>query len=92
VWEGQADVILFALLLVLKQRRWPKGFLFMFYVITYNLVRFGLEMLRGDSPRFLFHWDAAQTSSMPFLLAGIVVSVILFVRGNRAEHPNHEEN
>src|SRR5579875_1773385 len=28
VWEGQADVILFALLLVLKQKKWPKGWLF----------------------------------------------------------------
>ncbi|KYP79923.1 prolipoprotein diacylglyceryl transferase [Ferroacidibacillus organovorans] len=79
VWEGQADIILFALMLVLKQRRWPKGFLFMFYLVGYNFVRFLLEMLRGDSPRFLFHWDAAQWTSMPVVIAGVVITILLFV-------------
>lgn len=80
VWEGQADVILFALLLMIKQRRWPKGVLFMYYLVGYNLVRFLLEMLRGDSPRFLFNWDAAQWTSAPVVVAGTVVLVWLFLR------------
>ncbi len=83
VWEGQADVILFALLLVLKQRRWPKGFLFLFYLVSYNLVRFALEMLRGDSPRFLFHWDAAQWTSMPIVIIGVLIAIILFILDRR---------
>lgn len=89
VWEGQADVILFAILLILKQRRWPKGFLFMYYLIGYNLVRFGLEALRGDSPRFLFGWDAAQWTSMAVITVGIVVTIVLFVldRKNRGAEP-----
>lgn len=93
VWEGQADVILFGLLLIMKQRRWPKGLLFMYYVVAYNIVRFLLEMLRGDSPRFLFHWDAAQWTSAPLVVVGLLISVYLFVRhrknssseGNTAE-------
>ncbi|WP_029420060.1 prolipoprotein diacylglyceryl transferase [Alicyclobacillus macrosporangiidus] len=83
VWEGQADVILFALLLVLKQRRWPKGFLFAYYLVSYNAVRFLLEMLRGDSPRYLFHWDAAQWTAAPLVLAGLVLAVYLFWRDRR---------
>ncbi|MBX6353546.1 MAG: prolipoprotein diacylglyceryl transferase [Thermoflavifilum sp.] len=78
VWEGQADVILFALLLILKQRRWPKGTLFLYYLVSYNLVRFFLEMLRGDSPRFLFHWDAAQWTSAPLVVLGVILLIWRF--------------
>ncbi|CAM3803481.1 prolipoprotein diacylglyceryl transferase [Alicyclobacillus pomorum] len=88
VWEGQADVVLFAILLILKQRRWPKGFLFMYYVIAYNAVRFLLEMLRGDSPRYLFHWDAAQWTSAPLVVLGIGVLIFLFVRDGRKPTPD----
>jgi phosphatidylglycerol---prolipoprotein diacylglyceryl transferase len=80
VWEGQADVILFAILLILKQRRFPSGFYFLYYVVAYNLVRFFLEMLRGDSPRYLFHWDAAQWTSAPLVLIGICLIVWRFIR------------
>jgi len=83
VWEGQADVILFALLLILKQRRYPKGWLFIYYLFFYNLVRFLLEMLRGDSPRFLFHWDAAQWTSMPIVIACIPLALWLFWRDRK---------
>lgn len=83
VWEGQADVILFALLLILKQRRWPKGMLFAYYLVAYNLVRFGLEMLRGDSPRFLFHWDAAEWTAAPLVVLGIILGIYFFARDKK---------
>ncbi|KLU67881.1 prolipoprotein diacylglyceryl transferase [Desulfosporosinus acididurans] len=63
VWEGQADVIIFAILVILKLKKWPSGTIFLLYLIFYNTSRFFLEGLRGDSPRFLFHWTAAQWSS-----------------------------
>ena len=77
VWEGQGDIILFALLLLLKQRRWPRGWIFLFTEIMYNAERFLLEMLRGDSPRFLFHWDAAQWTSAPAALACLAALPLL---------------
>lgn len=85
VWEGQADIILFALLLVLKQRRepWPRGFFFMYYAVGYNAMRFGLEMLRGDSPRFLFNWDAAQWTSAPVVIVGVIIIIWLFIRHSK---------
>ncbi|MBX5437767.1 MAG: prolipoprotein diacylglyceryl transferase [Alicyclobacillaceae bacterium] len=83
VWEGQADVILFALLLILKQRRWPPGTLFLYYIISYNLVRFLLEMLRGDSPRFLFGWDAAQWTAAPLVVLGVIALIWVFIRDRR---------
>lgn len=77
VWEGQGDVILFALLLIIKQRRWPLGWIFLFSQIMYNIERFLLEMLRGDSPRFLFHWDAAQWTALPVVLVSLILLPVL---------------
>jgi phosphatidylglycerol---prolipoprotein diacylglyceryl transferase len=73
VWEGQADVLLFAFVLIVMQRRRQRGVVFLFYVIMYNAVRFGLEYLRGDSPRYLFHWDAAQWTGAPVIIIGLIL-------------------
>ncbi|MCY0892479.1 MAG: prolipoprotein diacylglyceryl transferase [Acidibacillus sp.] len=77
VWEGQGDVLIFAILLILKLKRWPRGWIFLFQTILYNIERFLLEMLRGDSPRFLFHWDAAQWTSAPVIVLCVVLFPIL---------------
>ncbi|TGE32377.1 prolipoprotein diacylglyceryl transferase [Desulfosporosinus sp. Sb-LF] len=74
VWEGQVDVIIFALLVILKLRKWPSGTIFLLYMVFYNLSRFFLENLRGDSPRFLFNWSAAQWSSM--VAVGIALALL----------------
>ncbi|MDR3271086.1 MAG: prolipoprotein diacylglyceryl transferase [Peptococcaceae bacterium] len=89
IWEGQIDIILFAILLMLRLRRWPQGFIFLFYVMSYNSVRIFLEMLRGDSPRFLFNWTAAQWSSVCFVLIAAVLMVWIFIRDHKktAESP-----
>ncbi|MCY0893319.1 MAG: prolipoprotein diacylglyceryl transferase [Acidibacillus sp.] len=78
LWEGQADILLFAILMMLKLKKWPTGWLFVYYMISYNIVRFFLEMLRGDSPRFLFNWDAAQWTAIPMVVAGIIAGVWLW--------------
>jgi phosphatidylglycerol:prolipoprotein diacylglycerol transferase len=75
VWEGQADVIIFALLMILKIKKWPSGTIFLLYAIFYNIVRFFLETLRGDSPRFLFHWTAAQWSSVVYVIIAIMLLI-----------------
>ena len=77
VQQLQGDVVIFALLLILKLRRWPTGWLFLFQMILYNVERFLLEMLRGDSPRFLFHWDAAQWTSAPVIVISLILLPIL---------------
>jgi len=77
VWEGQFDVILFALLLLLKQRRWPTGYIFLFYNIAYNFARFWLEHLRGDSMRFLFNWTAAEWTSVIMIVISVILMIIL---------------
>ncbi len=75
VWEGQFDVILFAVLVILKLRKWPSGIIFLLYMTFYNLGRFFLENLRGDSARFMFNWTAAQWSS----ISTVILAVILII-------------
>jgi len=78
VWEGQADVVIFViLLLLLRWRKLPSGYLFLAYAVLYNGARFFLEMLRGDSPRFLFGWTAAQWTALPAIAAAVAVAAVL---------------
>lgn len=70
VWEGQWDFIVFGLLLIMKNKTWPKGIIFLSYNILYSIGRFGLEFLRGDSPRYLLNWTAGQwTSTVVFIVS-----------------------
>ena len=48
VWEGQLDIVIFALLLLFRTTDHAKGQAMCLYVMLYSAVRFGLEMLRGD--------------------------------------------
>lgn len=77
IWEGQWDFVVFALLITLKNRQWPKGFIFFAYQILYSLGRFMLEFLRGDTPRYLFQWTAAQWTS--FAVIGISCLCLLWM-------------
>ncbi len=64
VWEGQIDVVIFVLLLLLLMRpKRTQGAVFFSYLILYNAARIFLEMLRGDSKRFA-GWTAAQWTSL----------------------------
>lgn len=79
VWEGQWNLIVFALLLILKNRPLAQGTLFLSYVALYSLGRFALEFLRGDTPRYLFGWTAAQWTSV----AAVLVTVVLLLASRK---------
>lgn len=82
MWEAQADIILLGLLFVLLQRKkgWPRGFQVAYYLITYSAMRFFMEMLRGDSPRFRWGLDAAQwTAAVEFVL-GVALFIYIMVK------------
>lgn len=91
IWEGQADIFLFAILLILWQRKkgWPQGFSIAYYLVTYNIVRFFMEMLRGDSPRYALHWDAAQYTAIPMVAIGLAIWIYGFMK-NRKQKQNVE--
>lgn len=85
VWEGQFDVILFSLLLIMKIKKWPSGVIFLTYVAMYNGARFFLEKLRGDSTRYLFNWTAAEWSSAITVLIALVLLVWRFYQAKKIE-------
>ena len=71
VWEGQLDIVIFALLLMYRTTRHARGQAFALYVMLYSAVRFGLEYLRGDYTNLVFgiFKSAQMTSVCAFTLA-----------------------
>lgn len=80
VWEGQWDFIVFAILIVLKNKTWPKGFLFLAYNILYSVGRFLLEYFRGDSPRYSFGWTAGQWTSFSLIFIALGLMTFFAIR------------
>lgn len=84
VWEGQWDIVVFALILMFSRwRKWTKGIVFLSYIILYSLGRFGLEFLRGDGERYLFNWTAAQWTSVSMILIAVVAGAVLTWKSRR---------
>ena len=80
IWEGQWDLIVFVLLVLLRNRNWTSGVLFLTYNILYSFGRFNLEWLRGDSPRYMFHWTAGQWTSFSVMAVSLCLIVFLVMR------------
>lgn len=80
VWEGQWDFIVFGLLLILKNRVWMPGFIFLSYNILYSIGRFLLEFLRGDSPRYVFEWTAGQWTSITVIAISLLLMLALKIK------------
>ena len=72
VWEGQLDIVIFALLLIFRARRHAKGQVFILYAVLYSLARFFLEYLRGDYvDPFAFGLKSAQFTSLVIIVVGL---------------------
>jgi phosphatidylglycerol:prolipoprotein diacylglycerol transferase len=89
VWEGQWDVVVFALLLIIKQRSWPTGYIFLFYNILYSMGRLLLEFLRGDTPRFA-GLTAAQWTSLAVIALSFILLIYLRMRPARRGEQSQE--
>lgn len=83
IWEGQWDLIVFVVLILLRYRKWPTGFLFLAYNIMYSFGRFMLEFLRGDSPRYQFNWTAGQWTSISVIVICLLIFFILVMSSRR---------
>jgi phosphatidylglycerol:prolipoprotein diacylglycerol transferase len=82
VMEAQWDLIVFSSLIVLKNKKWSTGIIFLMYNILYSTGRFALEFLRGDTPRYVFNWTAAQLTSVSVTLLSIVLIVYFVIKKN----------
>lgn len=83
VWEGQWDMVVFAVILILSRwRKWPKGIMFVTYIVLYSLGRFGLEFLRGDSP-IVFGLTTTQWSNVGTIAVAVIVGIILSLQSQK---------
>jgi phosphatidylglycerol:prolipoprotein diacylglycerol transferase len=80
IFEAQWDLIIFGLLIVLKNRKWPVGMLFLTYNIMYSIGRFNLEWLRGDSPRYTLDWTAGQWTSFSVIIISLFMMLFLVLQ------------
>lgn len=72
VWEGQFDIIIFALLLLFRSFPHPKGQAFSLYMIMYSILRFCLEFLRGDYANpIVWGLTSAQCTSAIIIFVGV---------------------
>ena len=73
VWEGQLDLVIFALLLMFRSHRHARGQCFALYVFLYSAARFCLEFLRGDYTEKVFGLlTSAQTTSAVLMLLSLL--------------------
>lgn len=70
------------ILIVARWRKWPKGTLFLTYIVLYSVGRFSLEFLRGDSPRVL-GLTTAQWSSVAMIAVAVIVGVVLSIKSSK---------
>ena len=67
VWEGQIDVILFALLIIFQSRPYKRGQCCFLYVMFHWRCAFSFEFLRGDYGSFLFWPQISPGNKLDFL-------------------------
>lgn len=81
VWEGQWDIIVFAIILILSRgRKWTKGTLFLTYIILYSLGRFALEFLRGDATSYFLNLSSGQWGSIGAIVVALICLGVLRIR------------
>jgi prolipoprotein diacylglyceryltransferase len=87
LFESFANLIIFAVLLVMARRVKIYGHLFLLYLILYSSARFLIEFLRGDVDRGVFFnaFSMAQLLSVAAIIFGIYMWSFLKKRGARPE-------
>lgn len=84
IWEGQLDVIIFAILLLFRTSNHAKGQAFVLYIILYSIARFFLEYLRGDYGTLILGLKSAQLTSLSAIISGIIIFIILGLKKNNS--------
>jgi phosphatidylglycerol---prolipoprotein diacylglyceryl transferase len=83
VFEIFYDLVVFGILLALKDRLKPQGSLFIIYLALYSVWRFGIDFIRVGTP-FLFGLHQAQFIAL-VILAVTVPIIIMKVRWYKKE-------
>ncbi len=80
IYHALADFLILAITLVVLRRRRVPGQVFWVYVLAYAVLRFVVEMFRGDTARGLFfagHLSTSQIVAVPAAMVAIVMLVRL---------------
>ena len=81
IWEGQIDIVIFALLLIFRTTNHAKGQVFLLYAMLYSLARFFLEYLRGDYTNLIWGLKSAQWTSL--IVLGIAFTLFVWSSYNQ---------
>ena len=82
VWEGQLDVVIFAILLMYRSFQHNKGQAFSLYVMLYCTARFFLEYFRGDyNDLVLGLFKSAQMTSVTGFVLAFAAFIFLHYKG-----------
>ena len=83
IWEGQLDVVVFAVLLLFRSFPHARGQCFALYVFLYSAVRYFLENFRGDYvEKVMGLFTRAQTTSV----VAMSLAFIAFIAAGAYEH------
>lgn len=98
ILEAGGEVLIFFALLLVRSRKRFHGQVALTYFILYPLLRFVVEMFRGDKIRaFFFHWpepgkemllSTSQGISILVALAGLVLTILILRQKSRAAAPS----
>ncbi len=93
IWEGQLDIVIFALLLIFRSTNHRKGQCFTLYIMLYSMARFFLEYLRGDYTQLVFGlFKSAQMTSLAAFTAAALVFLWLQWKHRSAPGNSATEN
>ena len=81
VYHALADLLILAITLLLLPRRRFAGQVFWVYVLLYAVLRFVVELFRGDAARGLFFGGALSTSQLIAIPGALVAALILYRLG-----------
>ena len=92
LFEAAAVATLFAVLVLVYVRFWKRrpGFTTGIYLIGYALIRFGMEVLRGDPRAAIGPLSIGQTISLALLLTGVAFAVSACRRGGDSAEQKEE--
>ena len=83
IWEGQLDLVIFALLLIFRSGQHPKGQTFALYIMLYSAARFFLEYFRGDYTTLVFGiFKSAQMTSICAFTLALAAFIWLSIRSS----------
>jgi phosphatidylglycerol:prolipoprotein diacylglycerol transferase len=82
IYHALSDLLILAVTLVLLKRRHAPGQVFWVYVLLYAVLRFLVEIVRGDAARGVFFGGALSTSQIIAVPAALV-AVVMLVRLRR---------